>query len=231
MAALFADIPEAIDNTVEIARRCSYYPKTRSPILPRFAARDAADSDAGVKAEADELARQARDGLTERLASRGLTPGFTRGELPRSAGVRALGHREDEISRLFPDRRGLHQMGEGAGHSGRSRPRLRRRLAGRLCHDHHRCRPAALLAAVRALPQSRPRVDARLRHRLLPGPPRRGDPLRPGEIRPRPGRPDHHLRNAAGARRAARRRPRAADALQPGRPADQDGAVRTRPIR
>ena len=77
MAALFADIPEAIDNTIEIARRCSYYPKTRGPILPRFAARDAADSDAGVKAEAAELARQARDGLTERLASRGLTPGFT----------------------------------------------------------------------------------------------------------------------------------------------------------
>ena len=91
--------------------------------------------------------------------------------------------------------------------------------------DHHRHRSAALLAAVRALPQSRPRVDARLRHRLLPGPPRRGDPLRAAEIRPRPGRPDHHLRNAAGARRAARRRPRAADALWPGRPAVQDGAA------
>ena len=77
MSALFADIPEAIDSTVEIARRCSYYPKTRNPILPRFAARDAVNSDAAVKAEADELARQAREGLTERLASRGLTPGFT----------------------------------------------------------------------------------------------------------------------------------------------------------
>ena len=27
MAELFADLPEAIDNTVEIARRCSYYPE------------------------------------------------------------------------------------------------------------------------------------------------------------------------------------------------------------
>ena len=36
MAALFADLPEAIDNTIEIARRCSYYPKNRKPILPRF---------------------------------------------------------------------------------------------------------------------------------------------------------------------------------------------------
>ena len=30
MAALFADLPEAIDNTVEIARRCSYYPEERA---------------------------------------------------------------------------------------------------------------------------------------------------------------------------------------------------------
>src|SRR6185312_4185130 len=36
MVALFADLPEAIDNTVEIARRCVYFPKNRAPILPRF---------------------------------------------------------------------------------------------------------------------------------------------------------------------------------------------------
>ena len=36
-----------------------------------------------------------------------------------------------------------------------------------------------------------------------------------------PRRPYHHLRQAAGARRAARRRPRVADALWPGRPALQ----------
>ena len=41
----------------------------------------------------------------------------------------------------------------------------------------------------------------------------------------RPGRADHHLRHAAGARGAARRRPRAADALRPGRPAVQAGAA------
>jgi DNA polymerase III subunit alpha len=77
MSALFADIPEAIDNTVEIARRCSYYPKNRNPILPRFAARDAADADAAVRAEAEELARQAHEGLEMRLTTRGLTEGYT----------------------------------------------------------------------------------------------------------------------------------------------------------
>ncbi|TIQ21554.1 MAG: DNA polymerase III subunit alpha, partial [Mesorhizobium sp.] len=69
--------PEAIDNTVEIALRCSYYPKTRNPILPRFAGGDVADADAAVKAEAQELARQAHEGLEARLAAHGPTPGYT----------------------------------------------------------------------------------------------------------------------------------------------------------
>jgi DNA polymerase-3 subunit alpha len=77
MAALFADIPEAIDNTVEIAMRCSFFPKTRGPILPRFTGGAVASADAAVRAEALELARQAHAGLVERLATLGPTPGFT----------------------------------------------------------------------------------------------------------------------------------------------------------
>ena len=80
MAALFADIPEATAHTIEIARRCSYYPKNRNPILPRFAGRDIADADAVVKAEAAELARQAREGLAMRLETRGLAQGYDRKE-------------------------------------------------------------------------------------------------------------------------------------------------------
>lgn len=77
MSALFADLPEAIDNTIEIARRCSYYPKNRAPILPRFTGADAADAEAALQAEADELARQAREGLKGRLDAHGPTPGYT----------------------------------------------------------------------------------------------------------------------------------------------------------
>ena len=44
----------------------------------------------------------------------------------------------------------------------------------------HRPRPAALRPALRALPEPRAGVDARLRHRLLPGAARGGDRLRPG---------------------------------------------------
>ena len=56
MRALFADLPEACDNTVEIARRCAYRPRTHAPILPRFA-----------EDEVEELRRQARSGLARRL--------------------------------------------------------------------------------------------------------------------------------------------------------------------
>ena len=57
MAALFADLPEAIENTVEIARRCAFKVEKRAPILPKFA-----------DDEVEELRRQAREGLVKRLA-------------------------------------------------------------------------------------------------------------------------------------------------------------------
>ena len=57
MLALFADIPEAIENTVEIAKRCSFMVSCRDPILPKFADDEVA-----------ELRRQANDGLQKRLA-------------------------------------------------------------------------------------------------------------------------------------------------------------------
>jgi len=36
MRELFSDLPEAIDNTLVIARRCAYMPPARKPILPAF---------------------------------------------------------------------------------------------------------------------------------------------------------------------------------------------------
>ena len=69
MMALFADLPEATASTVEIARRCAYRPRTRKPILPAFTTGAAAD-------EAAELVRQAEEGLTARLAARGMAPGL-----------------------------------------------------------------------------------------------------------------------------------------------------------
>ncbi|HEX9858319.1 MAG TPA: DNA polymerase III subunit alpha, partial [Paracoccaceae bacterium] len=56
MAALFADLPEALENTVEIARRCAFKAAKRAPILPKFA-----------DDEVQELRRQANEGLQARL--------------------------------------------------------------------------------------------------------------------------------------------------------------------
>ncbi|MFC5386900.1 DNA polymerase III subunit alpha [Aquamicrobium segne] len=82
MAALFADLPEALDNTVEIAMRCSYFPKGRKPILPRFTSVDGIsangqDAEAAERAEAEELKRQAREGLARRLDAHAPSAGHT----------------------------------------------------------------------------------------------------------------------------------------------------------
>ncbi|MBW8853971.1 MAG: PHP domain-containing protein, partial [Bradyrhizobium sp.] len=71
MAVLFADIPEALASTVEIAERCSFRPMTRKPILPFFTVGAASSSDAAA-VEAAELKRQAEEGLANRLHVHGL---------------------------------------------------------------------------------------------------------------------------------------------------------------
>ena len=146
------------------------------------------------------------------------------GALPGAAGLRARRHRGDEVSRLFPDRGRLYPMGEARRNSGRTGARLGRRFGGGLGVADHRPGSPAFRPAVRAVSKSRADLDAGLRRRFLPGPARRGDRLCARQIRRRPGGADHHLREAPGARRVARRRPGARDALFPGRPAVQAGA-------
>ncbi|MCA4774742.1 DNA polymerase III subunit alpha [Wolbachia endosymbiont of Mansonella ozzardi] len=62
MEELFRDIPEAIHNTSVVARRCSYMPKSRQPILPKFPCRE-------NKTENEELKEQAIAGLELRIAN------------------------------------------------------------------------------------------------------------------------------------------------------------------
>ena len=57
MVTLFADLPEAVENTVEIAKRCAFQTYRRDPILPKFADDEIA-----------ELRRQAEEGLRYRLS-------------------------------------------------------------------------------------------------------------------------------------------------------------------
>ncbi|MDF2798371.1 MAG: polymerase subunit alpha, partial [Devosia sp.] len=75
MMELFSDLPEALDSTVEIARRVAFRPRTRGPILPKFAAGSHATEDEVVAAEAAELRRIAVEGIDKRIATSGIAPG------------------------------------------------------------------------------------------------------------------------------------------------------------
>ena len=100
------------------------------------------------------------------------------------------------------------------GIPGGSGPRFGGRQPGRLRDGDHRYRSAAVRAAVRALPQSRAHQHARYRHRFLHEPPRRSDPVRHREVRPRAGGADHHVQYAGRARRDQGCRPRARHELR-----------------
>ena len=65
MKSLFKDLPEAIDNTVLIAKKCSFFPKINDPTLPKFSS--------GEKTEDEELAFQAKEGLENIIKSHNIT--------------------------------------------------------------------------------------------------------------------------------------------------------------
>jgi DNA polymerase III subunit alpha len=75
MAALFADLPEALAATVEVAERCAFRPRTLAPILPRFSTGEGKTPE--TVNEAEELRRAARAGLEQRLKRHPLAPGHT----------------------------------------------------------------------------------------------------------------------------------------------------------
>ncbi len=60
MKRVFSDLPEALENTVLIAKRCHFMPSASKPILPPFPTMEG-------NSESDELIIQANDGLTARL--------------------------------------------------------------------------------------------------------------------------------------------------------------------
>ena len=60
MKKLFEDLPEAVENTVVIAKRCGFMVEKQPPALPRY-------PDCGDKTEAEVLQERARAGLEKRL--------------------------------------------------------------------------------------------------------------------------------------------------------------------
>ena len=78
MRALFADLPEAIDNTLAIARRCAFMPEPREPILPRYEAGEGTT-------EAEALTAAAEAGLEARLEAGVYPDGATEDEKRQAA--------------------------------------------------------------------------------------------------------------------------------------------------
>ena len=62
MAEVFADIPEAIHNSVTIAKRCAFMVPSRAPILPDFISNEG-------RTQEEELAHLSKKGLAERLVA------------------------------------------------------------------------------------------------------------------------------------------------------------------
>ncbi|MBE0530882.1 MAG: DNA polymerase III subunit alpha [Rhodospirillales bacterium] len=78
MRVLFADLPEAVDNTLVIARRCAFMVEKIDPILPPY------DCGEG-KNEKDVLRAKVKEGLEVRLEAQLLRPGMTEEERQAAA--------------------------------------------------------------------------------------------------------------------------------------------------
>ena len=219
MASAFADLPEALASTLEIAERCDTTIALKQQLIPRFETPHGESEEAYLRALVDE-------GLRTRYGDP--IPAAARERADMELGViGSMGFNAyflivwDFVA--YAKANGI-AVGPGRGSA-----------AGSIvsyCPGDHGRRPAPLRPAVRALPQRRARVDAGHRHRLLRPRPRPGDPLRDRQVRHRPRGADHHLRPHVPARRDARRRPRPRPRLRRRRPPRQaDPRSRSRAAR
>jgi DNA polymerase III subunit alpha len=94
MVALFADLPAALQNSIEIAKRCNLTLELGKPKLPLFPTPDGMSLD-------DFLVKQAKDGLEQRLVE--LFPDAAKRELQRARYEERLKFETDTIIKMgFP---------------------------------------------------------------------------------------------------------------------------------
>ena len=180
MSLVFSDIPEAMENSLEVARRLNLELRLGKSWMPAYPVAE------GRTVEQD-LREQAAAGLEERLRK------------VRSAANPPPATDESYRSRLASELATICEMGfagyflivadfiRWARENGVPVGPGRGSGAGSLVAfalRHHRSRPAALRPALRALPQPGTRLDARLRHRFLHGGSRPGHRLCRGTLRP-----------------------------------------------
>ena len=173
MRERFPDRPDVLENTLAIADEVGRRSSSKKYHVPSFPLPQ------GVTSE-NELLVQLADGRRDASATATRCPPNVQERLDYELDV-ITKHR---LRRLLPHRRRLHQGGARPRHS-RSGPG-RGSAAGSLVAyalAHHRRLPAQVRPALRALPESGARVDARHRRRLLLRAPRRGDRVRAREVR------------------------------------------------
>ena len=113
MAEAFAEWPESIATTLEIAERCNVEIELGKMLIPRFETPDGEPEEAYLR-------RLAHEGLRRRY---GDPPPA---EARRAARDGARRDREDGLLGLLPDRLGLRQVRQGQRHRGRARGAARR---------------------------------------------------------------------------------------------------------
>ena len=194
MEEAFAEWPESVPTTLEIAERCELELELGKLLLPRFPTPEG------------EEPRQ----MLRRLALEGLARRY--GDPPPAAALERVEFELGVIAEMgfdsyflivwdfvrFAKQNGI-AVGPGRGSAAGSIVAYALNITD--------LDPTGQRAALRALPEPRPQVDARHRHRLLGPRARAGDPLRAGEVRARVGRADHHLRQDGAATGDPRRGP------------------------
>ena len=218
MRELWADrfgMPEACDNTLAIAERCDV---------------EFTESTGGYMARADVPAGETEDSWFRKEVWRGIEARYPGDRLDQGVRDRVemelaiisqkgycgyylvvadfINWAKDNGIRVGPGR------GSGAGS-----------IAAYALRITDLC-PARARPVLRAVPQPRAPLDARLRHRLRRRPPRRGHQLRQRQVRRRAGRADRDVRPAQGQGRHQGRRPRARPRLRDLRPHHQGAAGR-----
>ena len=186
MRQVWRELPEACDNTLLIAERCEVsFAEGEGRYMPRFPVPDGESEQSWFVKEVEPgLLRRYPGGVSAEVRSRA----EYETEVICSKGYAGyflvvadfINWAKDNGIRVGPGR------GSGAG-------AMTAYAMGITDLD-----PLAARADLRAVPQPRADVDARLRRRLRRAPPRRGDPLRHREVRRRPGRADRHLRHHQG---------------------------------
>ena len=183
MREAMKDFPEACDNTVEVAAKCDVTLE-REPILPKF------PLPAG-ETEESWFRKRVQEGLVKHYGN----------PVPQEAQERADYEMGIIIQQGFPayflivqEYINWAKSQASASAQAAAPPQLARGVR----HGHHRHRAAHERPAVRAIPFSRARGDARYRRRLRAGPPRRGHQPHQGRLWRGSRLPGDHLRHAAG---------------------------------